>query len=86
MEAGQVHFLFYRFLRRRVPLAARAEGSFATPGVPVVPILFVAASAFVVVGAVWSNPIRSAIGVVMMAAGVPIYYACRRAAPAADPS
>ncbi len=65
-------------LRRRIPLASRPKGAFATPGVPIVPGLFVAASAFVVAGAVWSNPVRSAIGVGMMAAGVPIYYTCRR--------
>ncbi len=67
-------------MRRRIPLGSRPKGAFATPGVPVVPVLFVAASAFVVAGAVWSNPVRSAVGVAMMAAGVPIYYACRRGA------
>ncbi len=67
-------------LRRRIPLASRPPGMFASPGVPLVPILFVAAAAFVVAGAVWSNPVRSAIGVAMLAAGIPIYLACHRGA------
>ena len=71
-------------LRRRIPLAERPKGMFAAPLVPLVPVLFVAAAAFVVAGAVWSNPVRSGIGVVMIAAGTPIYLACRgRAEPRA---
>ncbi len=65
-------------LRKRWPLAQRPAGLFRSPGVPIVPILFAAASAFVVVGAARSNPLRSAIGVAILAGGVPIYYACRR--------
>ncbi len=65
-------------LRRRIPLASRPKGTFATPGAPLVPVLFVAAAAFVVAGAAWSNPARSAIGIAMIAAGTPIYFACRR--------
>jgi APA family basic amino acid/polyamine antiporter len=64
-------------LRRRLPVAQRPPGLFRSPGVPLVPILFAAASAFVVVGAARSNPLRSAIGVAILAGGVPIYYACR---------
>ncbi len=65
-------------MRRRVPLASRPPGAFAAPGVPILPVLFAAAATFVVAGAAWSNPVRSAIGVLMLAAGIPIYYACRR--------
>jgi APA family basic amino acid/polyamine antiporter len=60
-------------LRRRIPPATRGPGAYLAPGYPLLPILFVAASAFVVVGAVRTNPVRSAIGVALMAAGVPIY-------------
>jgi APA family basic amino acid/polyamine antiporter len=62
-------------LRRRIPPATRGPGAYLAPGYPVLPILFAAASAFVVVGAIRTNPLRSAIGVALMAAGVPIYLA-----------
>jgi len=67
-------------LRRRVPPTARPPGSFVSPGAPWIPILFAGAAAFAVIGAARSNPIRSGIGLLMMLAGVPIYYAWRGAA------
>ncbi len=67
--------------RRRIPLAAREPGSFRTPGYPVLPALFVAAAAVVVVSAVRTNPLRSAISIALLAIGPLVYllFARRRA-------
>ncbi len=62
-------------LRRRIPLAERDPGAFRSPGYPFFPILFVAASALVLAGVVRSSPLRSALGAVLLAAGLPIYAA-----------
>lgn len=48
-------------------------GRFATPGYPVVPILFVAAAVLAVVSAIRSSPGRSAVGAGLLATGVPVY-------------
>ena len=63
-------FLF----RRRIPLASRQPGSFATPGYPWVPALFVLAAVAAVASAFRSNPTRSAIGTALLATGVPVYF------------
>ena len=66
-------------LRRRLPPAQRESGAFLTPGYPVVPALFVAASALVVVSTVWSSPVRSLIGLGLLSSGIPVYlYFARR--------
>src|SRR5262245_17823592 len=67
-------------LRRRIPPAKRPPGSYVAPGTPWLPVLFAGAAAFAIVGAARSNPIRSAIGLAMLAAGVPSYYAWSGAA------
>ena len=72
-------------LRRRVPPASRAPGAFLTPAMPWLPILFALAAVFAVAGAAWSNPIRSGIGVLMLLAGIPVYYAWRGAAGRRQP-
>jgi APA family basic amino acid/polyamine antiporter len=72
-------------LRRRIPPPTRREGAFLTPGTPWVPVLFAAAAVFAVAGAAWSNPIRSGIGLVMLAGGIPVYYAWRGAAKRRSP-
>jgi len=59
--------------RRRIPLAARAPGTFATPGYPVLPALFVVAAAYVVISVAWSSPGRTALGAVLLASGIPAY-------------
>jgi basic amino acid/polyamine antiporter, APA family len=59
--------------RRRIPIGSREPGTFRTPGYPVVPALFVLAAAVAVVSAVRSNPLRSAVGVALLAAGLPVY-------------
>lgn len=58
------------------------EPGFRMAGYPVLPILFIAAAAFVVFSSVTSNPTNALIGTVLMAAGVPAYlYWRRRPAP-----
>lgn len=59
--------------RRRIPLATRAPGTFATPGYPVLPALFVAAAAYVVISVAWSSPGRTAFGAILLATGIPAY-------------
>jgi hypothetical protein len=63
-------------LRRKIPVASRKPGSFLSPGYPVLPILFLAASLLVLAGVVRSNPVRAALGVVLLAGGLPIYFSC----------
>jgi len=60
--------------RRRIPVESRESGSFRTPGYPLVPALFVAAAAVVVVSAVRTNPFRSAIGISLLAIGPLVYW------------
>jgi APA family basic amino acid/polyamine antiporter len=60
--------------RRRIPVERREPGSFRAPGYPLVPALFVAAAAVVVVSAVRTNPFRSAIGVALLAIGPLVYW------------
>jgi APA family basic amino acid/polyamine antiporter len=71
--------------RRRIPLETREPGAFRTPGYPVVPALFVAAAAVVVVSAVRTNPFRSAIGLALLAVGPFVYwFFARRSARGGD--
>jgi APA family basic amino acid/polyamine antiporter len=68
-------------LRRRHPDAPRP---FRAWGYPWAPALFVAAAAVMVVNELWRNPGTSAAGVLVIAAGIPVYWMMqrRRAAPA----
>lgn len=68
--------------RRRHPLSERAEGTFAAPGYPLLPGLFVLVAVWIVASVVWSNPIRSGIGLALLATGVPAFLYWRRRAPA----
>jgi APA family basic amino acid/polyamine antiporter len=78
--------------RRTYPLAARPAGTFRSPGSPLLPALFVAAAAAVVLSVVWADPGSAMRGALLLAAGVPVFYWFRRAgrdrtptAPAATP-
>ena len=68
-------------LRRRDPSAARP---FRTWGYPVVPGVFVAASGVMVVNAIWREPTASGAGVLLIAAGIPLYLLFRRRAAAGE--
>ncbi len=67
--------------RRRIPPASREAGAFLTPGYPLLPLLFVAAAVLVLAGVIRSNPLRSGIGLVLMAAGIPVYLSSRGRVP-----
>lgn len=64
-------------LRRRRPDADRP---FRAWGYPLAPALFVVASGALVGNAVWSNPGPSAAGLLVIAAGIPLYAIFRRRA------
>lgn len=66
--------------RRRIPLEQRAPGTFATPGYPMLPALFVAAAVYVVISVAWSSPGRTALGAVLLLTGIPAYLIWRRRA------
>ncbi len=72
-------------LRRRDAGAGVADppGAFRVPGWPATPVLFIAASLYVVGGSVSSNPGNALLGLAILAAGVPVFWFWRRhAAPA----
>jgi len=62
-------------LRRKEPDATRP---FRVPGYPITPALFVLASAAIVVNAMFTQPGRAAVGLVVVATGVPAYFFWRR--------
>ena len=57
-------------LRRKVPAAPRR---YRTPGYPVVPILFVLVAVWLVISSVKTYPIESAVGLFLIALGLPFY-------------
>jgi APA family basic amino acid/polyamine antiporter len=61
--------------RRRAPHAARP---FRVPGYPVTPVLFVGASAGIVLNALFTQPGRAMLGLSVVLAGVPAYFVWRR--------
>ena len=63
--------------RRREPHAVRP---FRVPGYPVTPALFVAASAAIVLNALFTQPARAAVGLAVVLAGAPAYLVWRRRA------
>ena len=67
--AGAALFVF----RQKFPLEQRSDGVFSTPGYPFVPGLFVAVSVLILGSVIWNNPVRSGIGFVILALGVPAY-------------
>ncbi len=69
-------------LRRRAPQAPRP---FRAWGYPAAPFVFAAASAMMVANAIWRDPGPSAAGLLIIAAGVPVYlFFRRRAVPRED--
>ena len=62
-------------LRRRCPDDARP---FRAWGYPAAPFVFVVASALIVLNALWRSPATSGAGVLVIAAGVPLYLWLRR--------
>jgi basic amino acid/polyamine antiporter, APA family len=53
--------------------------AFSAIGYPWAPALFVAASALMLANEVWRNPVPTLAGAALIVAGVPVYFAIRRA-------
>jgi basic amino acid/polyamine antiporter, APA family len=70
LVAGSV-FIF----RRRQPDAARA---YRTWGYPVIPIVFLVVTACLISMTIWNSPKQSAIGLGLMALGLPVYWILSR--------
>jgi APA family basic amino acid/polyamine antiporter len=62
-------------LRRKMP---QLERPYRTLGYPLVPILFLAVTAWLLVNTMLTNPTRSLIGIGLIALGLPIYWYRRR--------
>lgn len=58
-------------LRRRLPDAPRP---FKVPGYPITPVLFVLASAAIVLNTLFTQPGRAAVGLVIVFVGTPVYW------------
>jgi APA family basic amino acid/polyamine antiporter len=63
--------------RRRIPVGERPDGTFATPGYPIVPALFLGVALLIVGSVLWSYPARSAMGFGLLALGLPAYWVWR---------
>ena len=59
------------FIRQRVP---RAEGAYRAWGYPVVPLLFLLTTAWLLVTTLITAPVRSLIGLALVALGLPVYH------------
>jgi APA family basic amino acid/polyamine antiporter len=70
--------------RKRVRLESRPPGAFRAPGYPVVQIGFSLIAAGVVLSVVLADPLRAAVGALLLAAGVPVFYWFRRSAGARE--
>ena len=70
--------------RRRIPLGRRPDGSFRTPGYPWLPALFVVAALVIVVSVLVSNPLRSGVGALLLATGLPAWLWWRRRNPGSE--
>ena len=62
-------------LRRREP---GVERPFKALGYPIAPAIYVVASAFILVNALWSDPRAIGAGALIIALGIPLYYIFRR--------
>jgi basic amino acid/polyamine antiporter, APA family len=74
----------FRFRARERRESRREELRFRMPGYPALPILFILAALYVVIGSVASNPGNALRGSALMALGVPVFLfwdARRRAKP-----
>jgi APA family basic amino acid/polyamine antiporter len=69
------------FRRRAGSGVSRAETYLRVPGHPLTTALFVAACALIVASTVYKYPANSAIGLAIVAAGVPVYFLWRNGGP-----
>jgi APA family basic amino acid/polyamine antiporter len=59
------------FIRRRVP---HSEGAYRAWGYPIVPLLFLMTTAWLLISTLITSPVRSLIGLGLVALGIPVYY------------
>jgi basic amino acid/polyamine antiporter, APA family len=67
--AGASVFVF----RKRMPVKDRPAGTFSTPGYPLVPAVFTGAALLIVLSVLRTNPLRSGLGLALLATGIPAY-------------
>jgi len=67
------------FIRRRVP---RSEGAYRAWGYPIVPLLFLLTTTWLLVSTLITSPVRSLIGLGLVALGIPVYHYCTLPRPA----
>ena len=68
--------------RRRMP---HAERPYKAWGYPVVPILFLLVTGFLLVNTFWAAPLEALFGLLLIGLGFPVYYLFFRGRPAAAP-
>ncbi|NNL29555.1 MAG: hypothetical protein HKO77_00965 [Gemmatimonadetes bacterium] len=67
--AGASLFVF----RRTRPVGERDPSMFIAPGYPWIPGIFVAVAVVIVASVMWNNPVRSGLGFLLLALGVPAF-------------
>jgi len=67
------------FIRRRVP---RSEGAYRAWGYPIVPLLFLLTTTWLLISTLITSPVRSLIGLGLVALGIPVYHYCTLPRPA----
>lgn len=71
-------WIFYAFVTSSVFVFRRkypdAERPYKAWGYPVVPVVFILVSAWLLINTVMSNPVNSLIGLLLIALGLPVYY------------
>ena len=63
------------FIRRRVP---QVEGQYRAWGYPVVPLLFLLTTGWLLISTLITSPTRSLIGLALVALGIPVYHLMSR--------
>jgi basic amino acid/polyamine antiporter, APA family len=58
-------------LRRKMPAAERPYKTF---GYPIVPLVFVLVALWLIINTLFTKPVESVVGLVLMALGLPLYY------------
>jgi basic amino acid/polyamine antiporter, APA family len=62
------------FIRRRVP---RSEGAYRAWGYPIVPLLFLLTTTWLLISTLITSPVRSLIGLALVAIGIPVFQFIR---------
>ena len=84
-------WIFFGLMAAGIFILRRREGyapAYRAWGYPVLPVLFIVSTAFIVVNQIASDPRESAIGLLIVLAGLPVYFfrAARRTSPRTIPN